>query len=132
MANFSVRVRGIREVQRTLNKMGKEGKKAIRRFMREELEIISTDAKRLTPVEFGPLKDSGHATPVRIVGGALVGSVVFGGAAASYAPFVHERLELHHDVGQAKFLTTAVQRRVRGMGTRLARELAKEMKKAEP
>lgn len=132
MANVSVRVRGVREVQRTLQKMGKEGKKGIRRFMREEMEMISTDAKKLTPVEHGPLKASGHATSVRIVGGALVGSVVFGGAAASYAPYVHERLDVHHPVGQAKFLTTAVQRRVRGMGTRLAREMAKQMKKAEP
>ena len=30
------------------------------------------------------------------------------GLTAAYAPFVHERLELKHPVGQAKFLETAL------------------------
>ena len=72
------------------------------------LNIVSeetmTDAKNRTPVEFGNLKRSGlvHLAAKD----RLATKLTFG---TEYAIFVHERTELQHNVGQAKFLETALQ-----------------------
>jgi hypothetical protein len=57
-----------------------------------EHELIMTAAKKITPVEFGTLKGSGHVVPVAITNRAVISEGGFGGAAEDYAIIVHERL----------------------------------------
>jgi len=63
---------------------------------------ISGRAKEITPVEFGRLKSSitwePRDTSVDI------------GTNVEYAVYVHENLDAYHRVGEAKFLTKAIQR----------------------
>lgn len=69
-------------------------------------EKIATRSKQLVPVDTGELKDSIHATPP--TGKRTIkAKVVAGGGAAPYALIVHERLDLKHKVGQAKYLEQA-------------------------
>lgn len=63
------------------------------------------DAQQLTPVKTGALKASGSTEPAEVRGGVIGKRIGFG---VFYAIFVHERLDLHHAQGQAKFLETAI------------------------
>lgn len=47
----------------------------------------------LVPVDIGTLRNSGYAAVPRVSGDKIVGEVGYGGAAASYAVAVHERIE---------------------------------------
>lgn len=74
--------------------------------LNEVAEETMTDSKEHTPVEFGVLKGSGHvfqhATPARMEAKLAYGT--------EYAIYVHERTELRHEVGEAKFLENALNR----------------------
>lgn len=67
------------------------------------LMVLGT-SKGLTPVETGSLRAGSYTEPI----GGLDNPGVEIGYMAAYAVFVHERTELHHPVGQAKFLETAL------------------------
>jgi hypothetical protein len=66
------------------------------------------EAQALAPVDTGFLKASGYVAPVGDPGeggGPLSFTIGFN---AHYALIVHERLDVHHPQGQAKFLETAM------------------------
>ncbi len=68
-------------------------------------EIIKKEAQRRTPVKTGNLRDSAVVSSVNTPDG-FVASVGF---EADYAVFVHERLDLQHKTGEAKFLQNAAE-----------------------
>ena len=87
-------------------------------------EVIMTDAKLRTPVDTGTLRASGFVALVDK--GAMPKKVElsFGGAAGAYAIYVHERLDVYHPVGEAKFLENAVNEWASAGGwVRLGKEL---------
>jgi hypothetical protein len=63
------------------------------------LELVKEEAVRRCPIDTGALRKSAR---VKIRGNT--GSINFG---MSYAIYVHERLDLRHPVGEAKFLENA-------------------------
>lgn len=65
-----------------------------------------TKAKGYTPVKTGALRGSGRVEVLQ--DDPFVIEIMFGGPLAPYAPRVHEDLNAHHRVGQAKFLARAV------------------------
>jgi hypothetical protein len=69
---------------------------------------VLTKAKELTPVDYGTLRDSGIVDDPTITATKISVEIGFGGGAAHYAIYVHEDLEAQHEVGQAKFLSTAM------------------------
>ena len=69
---------------------------------------IMTEAKERAPLDIGTLRGSGYVTLPETHGAEVVVELGFGGPAASYAVVQHERTELNHDVGEAKFLEKAV------------------------
>lgn len=69
-------------------------------------EVILADATERTPVDTGRLRSSGYCAPPRGTAGDYVVEVGFG---TDYAPAVHEKTEVHHAVGEAKFLEKAIQ-----------------------
>lgn len=69
---------------------------------------IMNDAKKRTPVKTGALRASGTVSEPMVDGKGVYCELRFGGAAASYAIFVHERTNARHPVGEAKFLENAV------------------------
>lgn len=65
-------------------------------------------AKERTPVDYGILRDSGLVKLPKITKDGVTVEIGFGGGAAHYALWVHEDLEAKHEVGQAKFLESAI------------------------
>ena len=95
-----------------LNEKIAEAVKRVKRDTADRLflgaEIIMTDAKNRTPVLTGALRESGHVEEPKVTDSEISVRLAFGGPAAPYAVYVHERQGLHHPVGEAKFLENAV------------------------
>lgn len=104
-SSFREAARRIRAFQRRF--AGSAGQAA--RIVGEE---IMTDVKASrpghgVPVDTGVLRSTG-----RVEGPGRAERVVlsFGGAAAPYALVQHERLDLHHEVGEARYLVRGLER----------------------
>lgn len=86
----------------------------------------------VTPVEFGPLRASGRVGNPIIVGGTISAEITFGGPAAGYAIFVHEKVfaksgrKVQHTAPtKAKFLSDTASENHRQMTAEVfARSLA--------
>ena len=68
--------------------------------MQEAAEGVLVRSSQLVPVDSGTLRESGRA-----VSDGLVAAVTY---TADYAVYVHERLDVYHPDGQAKFLENAL------------------------
>jgi hypothetical protein len=84
------KARGIAAVTRALDIVG---------------EHVLGDAQQLCPVDTGFLQSTGTTSPAELRGNLIVKEIGFG---AEYAIFVHEDMTAHHEVGQAKYLETAI------------------------
>lgn len=102
MASF--RVTGIENVSENLRRLAQRVPVRAAQALNIVAEETMTDAKERTPVDTGALMRSGkvhqYATPNRLSAGLSFGT--------EYAVFVHERTELRHRNGEAKFLENAV------------------------
>lgn len=98
------RVTGAREAAGTLMALARKSPRAMERALYKYGNTEMTEAKRLTPVEFGDLRDSGAASQPEWQGEKLSMELSFGDSSIDYALAVHEDLEAHHDNGEAKFL----------------------------
>lgn len=86
----------------------------------KEAAVIFEESQDEVPVDTGILRSSGQLGLPKIEGGELVVDITYGGAAADYAIYVHEDLEMRHQPGKkAKFLEDPARRRIRGMDERL-------------
>ncbi len=94
-----------------------------------EAEIEMTEAKRRTPVDSGALKRSGQVE-MKDEMGEITAHLTFGDAAVGYAVPVHEDLEAHHPVGEAKFLESTVLESAPFMHERVARRIVLERTKS--
>lgn len=94
--------------------------KEVRQFLRKEGEITKADSMKNTPIEYGALRGSHEVIGPESDGRDIEVQVTVGGPSADYAVYVHENLEAHHPVGEAKFLEDAVARRQNGLLQRLA------------
>ena len=94
-----------------------------------EANEMMADAKEQTPVDTGTLRASGTVgTPDRSGSGVSV-DLGFGGAASAYAVVQHEGVHLRQVVGTSKFLERPVLARAGELGSVLAREVNRELRK---
>lgn len=104
--------------QAVLQAIGK-ARSVVKQTIAEGLEgcarIILAKSQTLVPVDLGPLKASGRVEVSEGSGLAARASVIYGGTeyGVDYAWWVHENLDKHHPIGQAKYLEDAI-RAVRG------------------
>lgn len=91
---------GFDEVLNNLNEIDNNVEARGMEQLEAAAEVILTRAQQLTPVDTGRLRASGY-TKRR-------GTKVEIGFKAPYSLYVHERTDLHHTNGQAKFLETAM------------------------
>lgn len=111
-----------------LSKLGKIPEKVAAPLLLTEAELLMTKAKMLTPVDTGALRASGHVQAPVVENGKVTVTLGFGGAAEAYAVPVHERMDVHHPVGQAKFLEQPVREWETDGVKRFADRLASAMK----
>lgn len=95
--------------------------------MYRHAEEIMTDAKRLTPVDTGALRGSGHVRSPVVTPRMVAVTLGFGGPAIRYALVQHERTDFHHTVGQAKFLEQPLRQRVPHLLQQLAVDIREEL-----
>jgi hypothetical protein len=126
---FGASLTGDDRLNRKLGAMGMEANVAAAAALHLEHEQIMLVAKERTPVDTGNLKGTGHVSLPTIKGTTIVSVGGFGGPAAPYAVIVHERLDVRHRVGQAKYYESALLEAVNGMEKRLGAKLKFEIQK---
>lgn len=120
---LGLKVSGFRELKKALKEQGQRAEKSLAAALYAEGERIMAEAKRLCPVDTGTLRSTGHVQKPVIRRGSIEVTLGFGGPAAPYAVFVHENLNVHHTVGQAKYLEKPLNDAARGFVERLAAEV---------
>lgn len=97
------------------------------RALYEEAQVIFNKSQELVPVVTGTLAGSGQVRPPSVNASSVEVTIGYGGAAAKYALYVHERLDLNHKYpgaknaqAQAKFLEQPVLEGAPKLGERLA------------
>jgi hypothetical protein len=99
----------------------------VKTAMKVECEIELTEMKRRTPVDEGSLRASEHLEgPEGEAGGTFEVRWSAGGPAAPYAIHVHENLDAHHPVGQAKFMESVLLESLPHMGKRIGKRIGLE------
>lgn len=120
---MAIVITGINELRRALDRAGDLADKALESAMFLEQEAVIAEAKARTPVDTNVLRASGTVLPPKVQGGRIEVEAGFGGAAQEYAVPVHERLGVHHPVGQSKFLESAFLERAPKIPANLARRV---------
>ena len=123
-----------RQVAKQLAKLGKEGDRMMGEELYREGEEIMTLSKRdYVPVDTSTLKNSGHVELPAKKGGRMVVTLGYGGGAADYAVYVHERIFtisgrlVHHPIGQAKYLEVPTFIKAQRMPHRIASNLHRKL-----
>ncbi len=80
-------------------------------------EHVIGDAQQLAPVDTGALQASGTTLPIESEGDSIVKEIGFN---TDYAAAVHENMVAHHDIGQPKYLTTALDQNASKLGPFIA------------
>jgi ribosome modulation factor len=99
--------------------------RALSSGMYKEGEIIAGNAKDICPVDTGTLRDTTTVLLPKIEGDSVLQEIGSGGPAAPYAIYVHENMNAHHPVGQAKYLEQPFREAQRGLVDRLADHMKK-------
>jgi hypothetical protein len=120
---IKAQLRGSKALQRELKRRARGAPKALARALFLEAEQIMGKSKRLVPVDTGALRASGHVQPPKISGKKVSVLLGYGGAAAPYAVFVHERPARHNSPTMWKYLETPLNEAIPGMAGRIARRL---------
>ncbi len=79
------------------------------------------------PVDRGWLRDSGQVTGPSARGNEVTVRLSYGDSRVDYEVPVHERLDVNHPHGKAKYLEDPLKESESGMGDRLARRIGKTL-----
>ncbi len=99
-----VQITGLEDAQAKLQQLSQAAVEAMGKGLYRAGEQIMTASKEECPVDTGTLRSTGHVEQPKVEGKSVTVQLGYGGPAAPYAIWVHERLDLHHTVGKAKFL----------------------------
>lgn len=114
-----IEITGTDEVMRELARLANDFPEATAAALYEEGVAIEAASVPLVPVDTGRLRATHYTTPPTDSGTAL-GPVVTVGYGTDYALPVHERMDVHHDTGQAKYLETPLKAAASGFAGRMA------------
>lgn len=105
---MNIKFLGFKKMNSNINTLkNKIGPSSFRKSIIKSMLRVEADSMRRTPVDTGNLRSSaaGNATITSSSSNGASGIVYY---TANYAIYVHERTELRHNVGEAKFLQNAV------------------------
>lgn len=108
---INIRITGLDETIQNFRQISRGIIPVLSATLNQEHEIIMTLAKERTPVDTGSLRSSGVVFPIKLIRRSIISKGGFGGSAAPYAAIVHERLDVRHTVGRAKYYESAVRDR---------------------
>ena len=113
----TMRLVGLSGVKRELAKLVKTYPAATAAALYQEGLALLAETQPRVPVDTGRLRGTGYVAPPTAAQGET--PVVEVGYGTTYAVDVHERTELQHPVGEARFLANAVAQRSAGYTKRL-------------
>ena len=114
-------ISGIEGLQQQIATMPTRVLEAASKALYEEATRIMAASQPLVPVDTGMLRSTGRVETENTPGADAVVTLSYGGnGLAPYAIYVHERLDLNHPVGSAKFLQIPFFEATSGMAERLA------------
>lgn len=97
-----------------------------------EAEGVIGASQPLVPVDTGTLRGTGGVDPPEIEPGKVSVVLGYGGPAASYAVPVHERLDVTHEVGEAKYLERPFHERRAGIEERVGQAVETAIRRRVP
>ena len=121
---FTVRVTNGAQIADRLQALEKQFKREFREALTEEALAIFVESQNQTPVDQGNLIGSGVVGEVPNVGGGAKSVIAYG---THYALPVHERVEVKHEVGKAKFLEDPFNEAQEGMVERMEQRVASKV-----
>lgn len=101
------KIQGADQMRRRMRRFSVAGpfQRALGRILHEEAELFMPKSVRRTPVDTGALRNSATVPEPELIGSVgVVQEMGYGSTAVDYAIPVHERLDVHHPVGEAKYL----------------------------
>jgi hypothetical protein len=111
------------QLEKALMKLADVAPKEFSRALYEEALVIAKVSSDRTPVETGELKGS-HQVQRPVVNALdIYVQIDVGGGSIDYALIVHEDLTAYHEVGQAKFLESAINEAKENFAERLAKRV---------
>lgn len=90
---------------------------------------VQKESMKRTPVLTGALRASHETEKPKRSGNTLSVRIKVGGPAAEYAPHVHFRDDLTHNVGQSRFLESAINDAAKDIAKRMAKKIEAEVRK---
>ena len=120
---FEVKLENVKEVEQEIRKYALKFPEKIKPILYEEAQEIMSESKKQCPVDTGALRASGYVNEPEETKEGIYVQMGYGGPSAPYAIYVHERLDLHHRVGKAKFLEDPVKDRAPQLPRRIASKL---------
>lgn len=120
VGRLSVSLVGADVLAKQLASMAERLDRAFASALYDEANELRAASMANTPVDKGVLRASHYATLPAPDGGRIVSEVGAGGPAEPYAMAVHERMDVAHEVGGAKFLEAAVDARTSGLAERIS------------
>ncbi len=110
-----VKLTGLKQIRRNMMKILRQNAPAAARtFLYSAGNEIMEESRKRAPVDSGDLRRSAYVTIPKTTGDKTEFEFGYGGAAAAYAIPQHERTELSHRQGEAKFLDNAVSSEMAG------------------
>ena len=124
----SFSLEGIESVARALAALPGQADVALAKALYEEGLRIMATSQPLVPVDTGLLRSTGAVETENTAGPEAVVKLSYGGGGqAPYAVYVHERVDLHHPVGQHHFLSQPFYEATAGMAERLAASIRQSL-----
>lgn len=114
---MTLKIAGLKGLTARLNGLAKSAPREAAAALYQEGLALQALAVSKTPVDTGRLRASAGVSPPERRGNVVEVFVYFG---TNYAVYVHERLDVHHPVGEAKFLENAARERAPGFRDRMA------------
>lgn len=121
-----VRFRGLADLSRKLEAMSREAGHAAGSGVLMLAEMIKTDINASRPGRGVPKRDGFLMHSGRVEGPNAKGSVflIYGNAQVPYALYQHERTDLHHKLGESRYIVRGVERAAAmGSANRALREV---------
>ena len=94
----------VENLRRKLSNAANRCPSELARALYQETNIELTEVKRRTPVDTNALRSSEFVMGPVFQKNEITTAIVAGGPSAEYAIYVHEDLDAHHDVGEAKYI----------------------------
>ena len=121
MSGFKVRVVGMKALDNRLQAIERSTPREFGEALIEEALMIFADSQELVPVDTGRLRASGVVADEKTFSGQTKAMIAYG---TDYGLIVHEKQEVHHVVGEAKFLEKPFLEAQEGMVGRIEQRVA--------